>query len=245
MTDVDPILIVLAYSSLAAFAAALGVLPEVIYGRLSLPMLGWSNALASGLMLGVAYTLLTQGLADGILQGGAGAVLGLVLVRVTHATTGTENLDLNALDEMSPGYGYQVFLVNTLHGAHEGVAIGAAMAVSLPFGISMALALAVHNIPEAMVFTTILRGRGVRLPHAAALAVVSNVNQVLVSVVTFSVIGAVPSLMPWAIGFAVGALIYLVLVELLPESYRQAGHTSIALVTLVALGIVVGLGGAP
>ncbi len=245
MTDVDPILIVLAYSSLAAFAAALGVLPEVIYGRLSLPMLGWSNALASGLMLGVAYTLLTQGLADGILQGGAGAVLGLVLVRVTHATTGTENLDLNALDEMSPGYGYQVFLVNALHGAHEGVAIGAAMAVSLPFGISMALALAVHNIPEAMVFTAILRGRGVRLPHAAALAVVSNVNQVLVSVVTFSVIGAVPSLLPWAIGFAVGALIYLVLVELLPESYRQAGHTSIALVTLVALGIVVGLGGAP
>ena len=96
-----------------------------------------------------------------------------------------------------------------------------------------------------MVFTTILRGRGVRRPNAAALAVVSNVNQVLVSVVTFSVIGAVPSLMPWAIGFAVGALIYLVLVELLPESYRQAGHTSIALVTLVALGIVVGLGGAP
>lgn len=245
VTDFDPILTVLAYSSLAAFAAVLGVLPEAIYGRPSRPMLGWSNALASGLMLGVAYTLLTQGLADGLVQGGAGAVLGLVMVRVTHAATGTENMDLNSLDEMSEGYGYQVFLVNALHGAHEGVAIGAAMAVSLPFGISMALALAVHNVPEAMVLTTILRGRGVRLSHAAALAVVSNVNQVLVSVVTFAVVGAVPALMPWALGFAVGALIYLVLVELLPESYRQAGHTSIALVTLVAMGIVVGFGGAP
>ena len=45
------------------------------------------------------------------------------------------------------------------------------------------------------------------------------------------------------IGFAVGSLIYLVLAELLPESYRQAGHTSIALVTLITMGIVVGLGG--
>ena len=209
-------------------------------------MLGWSNALASGLMLGVAYTLLTQGLADsGLLQGGLGALIGLGLVYATHATTGTEDLDLNALDEMSPRYGTQVFLFNALHGAHEGVAIGAAMAVSLPFGISMALALAVHNIPEAMVFTTILKARGVRLTHAAALAVVSKINQVLLAVVTFFVVGVLPGLMPWAIGFAVGALIYLVLVELLPESYRQAGHTSIALVSLVAMGIVIALGGVP
>jgi zinc transporter ZupT len=41
----------------------------------------------------------------------------------------------------------------------------------------------------------------------------------------------------------VGAFLYLVLVELLPESYRQAGHTSIALVTLMAMGMVVLLTG--
>src|SRR3970282_1606429 len=137
--------------------------------------------------------------------------------------------------------GYQVVLVNTLHAGHEGVAIGAAMLVSLHFGISMAMALAVHNIPEAMVLTSILAGRGVRVHHAAALAVAANVNQVLVAVVTFAVVGALPALFPWAVGFAVGALIYLVLAELLPESYQQAGHTSIALVTLVAKGIVVAL----
>jgi zinc transporter ZupT len=62
--------------------------------------------------------------------------------------------------------------------------------------------------------------------------------------VTFAVVGALPVLLPWAVGFAVGALIYLTLAELLPESYREAGHTSIALVTLIAMGIVVALGGA-
>lgn len=244
MSDLDPTLTVLGYSSLAALAAGLGVLPQALTGRLPLRALGWANALAAGLMLGVAYSLLYEGLPDRVLQGGAGAVLGLLFVRLAHRGAGMEELDLNRLDELDPAYGYQIVLVNTLHSAYEGVAIGAAMLVSLPFGISMALALAVHNVPEAMVQTAVLESRGVRLRHAAGLAVAVNANQILVSVVVFVVAGALPWLLPWAIGFAVGALLYLLMVELLPESYAQAGHTSIALVTLVAMGIVVALGGA-
>ena len=44
-------------------------------------------------------------------------------------------------------------------------------------------------------------------------------------------------------GFAVGSLIYLVLTEQMPACYRQAGRRTMALVTLVAMGIVVLLGG--
>jgi zinc transporter ZupT len=245
VAPLDPTLSVLLYSSVAAFAAGLGALPQAFRRRLPLALLGWSNALAAGLMLGVAYALLNAGLAERatVAAGGIGALLGLSLVRVAHVGTGTEGMDLNRLDEMGPAYGYQVALVNALHAAHEGVAIGAAMLVSVHFGISMAIALAIHNIPEAMVLVSILAGRGVRVRHAAALAVAVNANQVLTAVVTFAVVRALPVLFPWAVGFAVGALIYLVLAELLPESYRQAGHTGIALVTLVAMGIVVALGG--
>lgn len=247
MPHPDPTLSVLLYSSVAAFAAALGSLPQALMGRLPLRLLGWSNALAAGLMLGVAYALLDVGLPDHVtvMQGGVGAVLGLAMSRLVHVGTGTEGMDLNRLDEAGPAYGYQVVLVNALHAAPEGMAIGVAMLVSVQFGISMALALAVHNIPEAMVLTSILVNRKLPVRHAAALAVAVNANQVLMAVVTFAVVGALPVLFPWAVGFAVGGLIYLVLAELLPESYRQAGHTGIALVTLVAMGIVVALGGAP
>lgn len=241
MNDLDPVLTVLLYSSAAAFTAALGVLPRGLRGRLSLPVLGWSNALAAGLMLGVAYALMAAGLDEDILALAGGGVLGLAFVRLTHAAAGTADLDLNRLDDLSPAYGYQVVLVNTLHGAYEGVAIGAAMLVSLPFGISMAVTLAIHNIPEAMVLNEILASRGVRPRHAAGLAVASNVNQVLVSVVIFTLAGALPWLLPWALGFGAGALLYLIFSELLPESYAQAGHTSIALVTLLAMAVVVGL----
>ena len=82
-----------------------------------------------------------------------------------------------------------------------------------------------------------------RLGHAALLAVATKLNQVLLGVLTFTVIELYPVLLPWAVGFAVGALVFLVLVELLPESYHQAGLTSIALVTLGAMGIVVALSG--
>ena len=244
MSNLEPTLTVLLYSSLAAFAAALGVLPQALRGRPTLPLLGWANALASGLMLGVAYSLLTEGLGEGVLLGGLGALVGLAMVRGTHYLVGTEDLDLNDLDDLDPAYGYRVVIVNTLHAGYEGLAIGVAMWVSLPFGISMALALAVHNIPEAMTLTAIVAERGVRMGHAGLLAVAANLNQVLVGILTFTVLELYPVLLPLAVGFAVGALIYLVLAELLPESYRQAGHTSIALVTLVAMGIVVALAGA-
>lgn len=243
MTQLDPILAVLLASAAAALVAALGVVPQAIMGRVSTPALGWGNALASGLMLGVAYSLTTLQPDTEILMGAGGAVVGMFFVRITHVFGGVEDLDLNELGELDPAYGYQLFLVNTLHAAYEGVAIGVAMLVSVPFGIAMVGALAVHNIPEAMIFTAVLRERGVRLLHAAVLAVATNLNQVLLAVVTFSVLDALPALLPWTLGFAFGALVYLVLDELLPESYRQAGHTSIALVTLVAMGIVVALGG--
>lgn len=243
MTGSDPVIAVLAASSAAATVACLGVVPQALMGRLATPVLGWGNALASGLMLGVAYSLTTVQPDAEVLMGGGGAVLGMVFVRVTHIFAGVEDLDLNELGELDPAYGYQLFVVNTLHAAYEGVAIGVAMIVSLPFGLAMAVALAVHNIPEAMIFTAVLRERGVKVLHSAVLAVATNLNQVLLAVVTYSVLVALPDLRPWALGFAFGSLVYLVLDELLPESYRQAGHTSIALVTLVAMGIVVALGG--
>lgn len=243
MTSLDPILVVLLYASLAAAAAALGVLPHALAGRLPLPVLGWSNALASGLMLGVAYSLFALVFASDLLGGAVGALAGVGLVWLVHRGAGTAELDLNRLGELEPAYGYQVVLVNVLHSAYEGIAIGTAMLISLPFGISMAATLAVHNVPEAMILTAVVTGRGASLPQAAALAVATNLSQVLLAVVTFGVVGAVPGLLPWAAGFAAGTLIYLVFVELLPESYREAGHTSIALVTLIAMGIVVAFGG--
>lgn len=240
----EPTLTVLLYSSLAAGAALFGAFPFAVRDRLPITLIGWANALAAGMMLGAAYTLMMAGLARDAVASAAGAAAGILFVFWTHAASRTEDLDLNRLGETSPEYGYQVLLVNSLHSAAEGIAIGVAMLVSIPFGIFMALAIAAHNVPEATVLCAILTTRRLRLREAAGLAVAANVSQVLLAVVTFAVVSAAPAVLPWALGFAVGALVYLVTAELLPESYRQAGNTTIALVTLAAMGVVVLLRGA-
>lgn len=239
----DPTLTVLAYSSAAAATAVLGALPLIVHERLPVDRMGWSNALAAGMMLGIAYALMVTGLAHVPASAGVGALGGLLFVIWTHRLAGTGDLDLNRLAETAPEYGYKVLIVGILHSGVEGVAVGAAMSVSLPFGALMALAIAVHNIPEATVLCAVLTSRGARWVEAAGLAVLANVSQVLLAVVTFAIVAAAPAMLSWALGFAVGALLCLVMVELLPESYRQAGHTSIALVTVVAMGLVVALVG--
>jgi zinc transporter ZupT len=65
------------------------------------------------------------------------------------------------------------------------------------------------------------------------------VGQVLLAITTYAVIDAAPAALPWALGFAVGALVNLVMIELLPESYRESGPTGIALVASVAMSMVV------
>lgn len=242
-TTVEPTFVVLLYSSLAAGMAVFGIAPLLLRHELPIRWIGWSNALAAGLMLGAAYVLMIAAIEVGVAQGAAGAALGIGFIHFTHVASGTDELDLNRLEETSPVYGYQVLLLNSLHSAPEGVAIGAAMAVSVPFGIFVALAIAVHNVPEATALSAVLRGRGVRLGEAAGLSVTANISQILLAVTTFAVVSAAPGALPWALGFAVGALIYLVTSDLLPECYRQTGPTSIALVTIAAMGMVVLLRG--
>jgi len=239
-----PVLDVLLYSALAAATAALGVLPRALGFRAPPLVFGWSNAIAAGLMFGVAYVLMTVGLQEGLLAGGVGAILGVIVVRGTHALTGSGELDLQDSRSGDPDLARRAVLSDLAHGAHEGLAIAVAMTLSLPLGITVAAALAVHNVPEAMILTRVLAAGGSSRRRAFALAVASNAAQPALAVGGFIVLRAVPAATPWVTGFAVGTLLYLVMEELLPESYREAGATSIAVVTALAMGVVVLLAGA-
>ena len=171
VTTLEPLLVVLGVSGLAALAAALGPLPLAFGRQPGRSLIGWANALAGGLMIGVAYALLTEGLGDTLVAGGFGAVLGILFVRTTHALVGTGELDVDGPGSSLPGGGYTAIVVDSLHAADEGVAIGVAMAVAVPLGVAMATTLAVHNIPEAMLLSTVLTRRGLSVPRATGVAV--------------------------------------------------------------------------
>jgi ZIP family zinc transporter len=200
--------------------------------------MGFANALAAGMMLGAAYILVAHGLGADALAGTAGALLGVLFVFGSHAIRGTSELRLNLTADTSPDYGYKVLVVNGMHSASEGVAIGIAMFIDLRLGIFLALAFAVHNIAEAMTLCAVLIPRGVSRIRAAALGVMTNSPQVLLAVVSYTVLVAEPGVLTPMLGFAVGAMIYLTVVELLPEAYLEAHQTAIAVTASVAMSVV-------
>lgn len=234
---------VLLYSCVAAAAAGLGALPFLARDRLPRAFLGWANALAAGMMLGSAYLLTAHERLGSPLLSAAGALLGIAFTAWSHTALGAQDLDLDRVRGADEAYGRQVFALHALHSASEGVAIGAAMALGIPFGIFMALATAVHNVPEGAVLAAVLRGRGVSVAGASGLAVGANLSQVLLALATHAAIGAAPRCLPAFVGFAAGALVLLVVTEPLPEAYRQSGAISIAVVASLALSLVVLLRG--
>lgn len=236
----DPILLILVASTGAALTSVAGVLPLIGKRNVEQAWIGWSDAVAGGMMLGLAYLLSSVSL-DGA-AGGAGAFLGILFIFVSRAAIGSGTTKQAHPNGSGRRSAHQIFLQGLFHSASEGVAIAAAWATDIRFGLFMALAVALHNIPEGTLLAAAQRDRGVGLGQATGIVVAANISQIVLAVATYSVVQAAPVSVPWISGFAAGALVHLVMAELLPDSYRYAGATSIAMVTAIAMGVVV-LGG--
>ena len=239
----DPILLILLCASVAAAAAALGVLPLRSPGTAPEAWLGWANALASGLMFGGAIVIAQAGLDHPPAPGALGALAGILLVYGTHALSNIPDVDLHRIHDAGADYGYKVLFLAILHASLEGIAIGVAMWTSVPLGIAVAITMTIHNVPEGMVLGAVLRESGVATAATARMAVTANLGQVFLGISTYAVIEVAPGIFPAVNGFAVGALVFLVLSDLLPQAYAQAGRTAIAVVASAAMGMVLLLGG--
>ncbi len=235
----DPVLIVLLYGALAAGASALGTLPFAFGDGPRAWMVGAAYALASGFMLGAGYLLMSEGLEAEAIFAVLGAGLGVVYTLWTQAYPGTDRLDIGPEQEIGRDAGYKAILQSTLHAAAEGIAIGVAMVVNISLGIFMALALAVHNVGEAMALTAVLRQRGMTVGESAGLCVITNVTQPLFAIVAFALSPALGHFLPAALGFSAGSLVFLVLTELAPASYERASPTLVATLMSIAAAAVV------
>jgi ZIP family zinc transporter len=205
--------------------------------RLTPALVGWAGASAAGLMLGVAYALVSASLASSPFASAGGAALAVLLLHAAHAGAGGDTHTATAPSARA------AVRASAIHSAAEGLAVGAAVALGPAFGVVLALTLIVHNVSEAAVLGAALRDEG-RSPGAAAVAAaLARAGQVVLAVATLAVVVAQPAALPWALGAGFGGLLYLLFAELLPDSYQAVGRTGIALVVSLAAGIVALLGG--
>lgn len=227
------------YALATALATGLGAIPFLFFRTVSDHMVAYANALAAGLMLGASFGLVSEGTHHGRFETLGGALLGVAFILLTQRYLGDlddEDLVFGAVRGEGARPILLMLVVMTVHSFSEGVAVGVSFGGGMTLATLITVAIAVHNVPEGIAITAVLRPRGVSLPRCAGWSVVSSLPQPLMAVPAFLFVEAFRPALPWGLGFAAGAMIYMVLVELLPEAFHQARRPAVA--TLATLSII-------
>jgi zinc transporter, ZIP family len=116
----------------------------------------------------------------------------------------------------------------TLHNFPEGLAIGVAFAADEPgAAVALAIGIGLQNIPEGLAIALPLRREGMSRGRAFYYGQLSAVIEPVAGVLGAALALAVTAILPYAMGFAAGAMLYVVVEELLPETERS-GNTDVA-----------------
>ena len=219
------------YALGTAIATGFGALPFLAVRDLSPRAMATANAIAAGLMLGASIGLLAEGERVGAGATFVGALLGVAFVLLTQRVLGDREPEFGALRGAGARRVLLVLVVMTVHSFAEGVAVGVSFGGGGALATAITVAIAVHNIPEGLAISAVLRAQGASVPACAAWSVFSSLPQPLMAVPAYLFVRQFASLLPYGLGFAAGAMVFLVLEELLPEAYAHARATHIAVIT--------------
>ena len=145
-----------------------------------------------------------------------------------------------------------VVLAVTLHNIPEGMAVGLSFAIAAQEGgalagaMALALGMALQNFPEGAAVSLPLRSQGASRNRSFLCGAASGVVEPIFGLLTVLAAGAVTPAMPWILSFAAGAMIYVVVEELIPEAHlgehSHAGTVSVMTGFLVMMLLDVLLG---
>lgn len=122
----------------------------------------------------------------------------------------------------------------SMHNFPEGMAVGIAFAGGgTELGIALAIAILVHNIPEGLAVGMPMRAMGMSLPKAVWWTTVTGLVEVAGALLAYAIGTSVEGLLPWGLAFAAGAMLYVVIDEMIPAAHTR-GEQRASLVFLVA-----------
>lgn len=147
-----------------------------------------------------------------------------------------------------------VVLAVTLHNIPEGMAVALSFSVAAqdtaPGALTAALALAIgmglQNFPEGAAVSLPMKSQGVSNKKAFLCGAASGIVEPIFGLLTVLVAGSITGIMPWILSFAAGAMIYVVVEELIPEAqlgeHSHVGTASVMMGFLVMMLLDVALG---
>ena len=125
-------------------------------------------------------------------------------------------------------------LAVALHNIPEGMAVGVVYAVylsgesniTLMGALALAIGIAIQNFPEGAIISMPLRAEGVRKEKAFIGGVLSGIVEPIVAILTIMAAGIIVPMLPYLLSFAAGAMIYVVVEELIPEM-SEGEHSNV------------------
>ena len=138
----------------------------------------------------------------------------------------------------------KLILAVTLHNIPEGMAVGVVYAgfrsgsegISAAGAMALALGIAIQNFPEGAIVSMPLRAEGMDKGKTFLFGVLSGGVEPVAALITILAAGAVVSVMPYLLAFAAGAMMYVVVEELIPEM-SEGEHSNLGTIAF-SLGFV-------
>lgn len=138
-----------------------------------------------------------------------------------------------------------LLLAVTLHNIPEGMAVGVIFAglmtnsttVTLTGAIALSIGIAIQNFPEGAIISIPLKAEGENKFKAFLKGALSGIVEPLAALVTLLLTNLVVGILPYLLAFAAGAMIYVVVEELIPES-QMGEHSNIGTIG-VAIGFTI------
>ncbi|MCI8384396.1 MAG: ZIP family metal transporter [Clostridia bacterium] len=175
-----------------------------------------------------------------------GFLLGIIFLLVLDSVIPHLHLESNKPEGVKSKWKKttMMFFAVTLHNIPEGMATGVIFAgammgntgVTIIGAFVLAIGLAIQNIPEGAIISMPLRSEGVSKTKAFLYGTLSGIVEPIGAIITILLTNTVISILPYLLSFAGGAMIYVVVEELIPESHNGE-HSNLGTIG-VALGFV-------
>jgi len=215
--------------SLTALACGLGAIPVFTLGARVEHLQPALWGLAAGLMtlaslVGLLLPALEEG-APGAVGGGLAA--GVAFLVLTRRALAGPDVHVGRLHGAGVRRSLLVFIVLLVHSLPEGFAIGTAYGSDRAgLGVFVILAIALQNIPEGTSVAIPMREAGFTAGHQFWAAVATSAPQPVGAVIAFALVELVDGLLPASFAFAGGAMLALVVAELLPQAFTATAWRS-------------------
>jgi ZIP family zinc transporter len=217
---------------LASLATGLGALPAAFFKEVSNNVFNTLLGAAAGVMLAaIAFSLLVPGIeagnalwpGKGLWAVALGMLVGALFLHLADKKLPHLHFDDASNIQTASLQKIWLFIVAiTIHNFPEGMSVGVSFGTGdMHNGTVLAIAIALQNIPEGLAVALPLVALGYNKWKAVGIATLTGLVEPIGGILGITMVATFTSIMPFAMGFAAGAMLFVISEEIIPETHAN------------------------